>query len=199
MKRIKNHTRHWTLLVILLIAAVAILFITFDKSGSHKTVSPDIQRSGKGVTTSSDDSSGTQPCKGNTAELCVLAPTVDFWPSGDEGASNTSYSPVEGSETKEIGGIIVTDPGATITIQATSGRTFAIIFPADEFSWWNQVRSPNYNNYQIGTGDTLTITYSEPASDSKPIINSNQIISSSLAIKSQPSKTDPTIERYPSQ
>lgn len=142
--------------------------------------------------------SGPVPCHGNEADDCIFAPSVDFWPAGSEGATNPVLVRSESAEGKEIGGVITASNQNVITIRTTSGKTFTITYPEDEISWWNQNISSNYDNYQVGIGDTLAITYLEAKAESSNNIQTSQIIRSNFAIKQVSSKADMAlpIERY---
>jgi type II secretory pathway pseudopilin PulG len=117
-------------------------------------------------------------CNGNPADTCVMAPTVDFWPSGSEDSSNHDYAAPAGSVIKEIGGKLVSSTDNTLTLSTTSGRTFRITYPLDSIAWWNDKRSPHYQNYKVGTGDTFMVMYGEPPATSSTDIGPKQIHSS---------------------
>lgn len=149
-----------------------------------------------GDTNKTDDISVTidgntlHPCTGNPADQCKGAPSIDFYPTGSEGASNPEYNG-NGAQ-REIMGRITKASDKTITIKTTSGRLFAVTFPIDPINNFNVVRTDTY----AAIGDMLHIDYSEQADLHSTNIRPQQIFKSSLLIKLDNPKTDPTIKKY---
>jgi len=126
---------------------------------------------------------GPHPCASNLDDVCVTSPSVDFYPSGTENIASTYYRAPAGSVLKDIGGVVSEVDGRQVKLSTASGRTFIIIFPINAVEWWNSVRSPNYGNYKVGIGDTMMVSYGEPANLKSIQISPEQIYTSRFAIK----------------
>jgi hypothetical protein len=127
-----------------------------------------------------------------------MAPTVDLYPAGSEGAENPEYVRRTGETWKSIGGEITAATNTTMTLTTTSGRTFTVHFPLDAVSWWNETIASNYGNYRVGIGDTVRVDYSESAKISRTTIEASQILHSVLAIDPTIPASQP-IQRYPAE
>ncbi len=143
-------------------------------------------------------SNGPQPCSGNKDDVCIFAPSVDFWPSQGEDSTNHDYAAPANSVIKNIGGVMTAYSGTNITLKTASGRSVVVTFPLEVVDWWNMVHSPNYNNYRVGVGDTMTIEYGEPADQHSDAIGPKQILATRFAIKPVETKAELSepIQRY---
>lgn len=151
---------------------------------------------GIGVVPSEVNGSGPQDCMNNKPERCVLAPSVDLYPSPGESMENPDYKTDEKSTMKEIGGVLQSHSGKSITIKSTSGKLYNITFPIDVITWWNKERSPNYDGYQLSSGEIITVMYLEPLNEHSTDIKSSQIFGSRFAIEPKPKSDTSPIKRY---
>jgi hypothetical protein len=151
---------------------------------------------GIGVIPSEVNGSGPQDCMNNKPERCVLAPTVDLYPSPGESMENPEYKTDENSTMKEIGGVMQRFSGKTVTIKTTSGKLYSITFPIDVITWWNQERSPDYDGYQLSNGEIITVMYLEPLNEHSTEIKPSQIFGSRFAIDPKPKSDTSPIKRY---
>lgn len=145
--------------------------------------------------TASTDNPNEQICANNLQDTCIMAPSVDLYPSGKEDATNPSLRNQKGDNWKSIGGIVTGINGSEIQLRTTSSRDFTVTFPFAVQTWWNQVRGPHYSNYRMDVGDTLRIDYLEPADKASTHINPDQIMHSVIAI--DPVVKGEPIQRYP--
>ncbi len=164
--------------------------------GLNLLAGPGIQGNSYATNSGIKNSLNQVSCSGNSRDVCISAPTVDLYPAGSEGASNTFLREQKDEVGKSIGGIITDIHGQNIQLRTSSGRAFTVIFPVPIQSWWNQNIGPNYGNYQIGLGDTVRVDYVESASQGSMTIGSDQIVSSVLAIDPSVPSSNP-IRRYP--
>lgn len=179
---------------IFIIAAIlsAIYFFNVSKTDPKVKESPKTEQAVNNKM-NADHIPTMQPCMNNEEIQCAGPPSIDFWPSGSEDASNHSYDRSSGS-IKEVGGKITAINGNIVSLQATDNQIYEILFPVNAVEEWNTNRSPNYKNYKVGVGDTLNIRYGE-SRQSNRTIQPSQILTSSLAIR-MIGGADGTIERF---
>lgn len=151
---------------------------------------------GTGVVPSEVNGTGPQDCMNNPPERCVLAPTIDLYPSPGESMQNPEYQSDEKSAMKEIGGVLEAYAENTITIKTTTGKRYAVTFPIDVISWWNQYRSQDYDGYQLSNGEIITVMYLEPLTERSTNISASQIFSSRFAIEPVSKSDTSPIKRY---
>lgn len=113
-----------------------------------------------------------QDCLGNTQDSCVQAQLIDLYSSSPSGHN---------TQKRTIQGIITEHKGNTITIQASSGRTFTINTPYDIVSKFNQNTAAN-NGLSIGQGDLIQASYIVKKDDKPLTLNDSNILSVQLGL-----------------
>ncbi len=131
-----------------------------------------------------DNDNSPQPCLGNTHDECKVAPSVDFYPTGSEGASNPDYT--ASGDQKEIMGRIQSISTKSIVIKSSSGRIFTVNFPINAASNFDSVR----DDYTVEVGDMLYVAYNESPGSSSLTIEPSQLQRSVLLLNEVKVKTD---------
>jgi hypothetical protein len=126
-----------------------------------------------------------QTCNGNPQDRCSFTGSIDFFPSGGGEANtrNPFYTQSEDGEIKEITGVLTEIRDTQVTIRTSSGRNFTIIFGSDPVSEFNRDGAKYYNNDKVTLGDTLWVTYDEPAVMHATTIHTNQIYNAVLMVE----------------
>jgi len=133
-----------------------------------------------------------QPCMGNTDSQCPTPPSIDFYPSGSENSFNPLFDR-RNQNRKEMGGKIIAINGKSVELQTSDDKIFTINFPINAVDEWNASRSPNYDDYKVGIGDTLMIRYGETNEQSSRSITPTQIMTSVLVVRLT---SDEKVERF---
>lgn len=165
---------------------------------SNENGAPDEQVSTQQQSVAETDESGVpQPCGGNSSDDCIGSPSIDFYPSPAESASNPELK-ATGTHKEIMGRIVELPSDKNIVIKTSSGRTISVNFPIDAVDNFNQNISSNYQGLQVGVGDMLRIDYYENTPPNIETINASQIQLSSLILKNINIKANPDakLEKY---
>lgn len=124
-------------------------------------------------------------CEGNEADSCVagFAAAVDLY----QGASDFT----DGQTYKEIQGVVTAIEGSTVTIRSSSGSLFVITAPTDVIAYYNTNKAAQYyQDQKVKLGSSLTVRYSESATQHSKTIQAKQLTSMQLQFEIV-SKGDP--------
>ncbi|MDO8265817.1 MAG: hypothetical protein Q7T41_02655 [Candidatus Saccharibacteria bacterium] len=186
----KNKSLNKKLILTAFATALILLFI-YITNKNNNSIPTEVKNSTETYSSSTKEDNPYE-CAKNPLDKCVFSPSVDLWPSVGED-SNGDY-PTTGEITlKDIGGVIKSINKEKVEIDTKSNRKFTIIFPVDAIELWNSSSSSNYDDFKLGIGDPITVTYRESKLENSTTINPDQIFTSKFAIKGFKTKAEASL------
>jgi hypothetical protein len=133
-----------------------------------------------------------EPCMGNPGELCSNGggvSAIDLYSYGEVGAN-----PSAKGDWKMIEGTLVAYSSTSMVLKGSSDALYTVNTTENLISEFNTQYNHTYNGLTVAVGDTLQVTYRQPASMNGHLITSGEFENASLLVTGNV-KTD-AIQKY---